>query len=543
MSISYAALFGDVGAVIHSVNEIRGQAVGSPTNAAKAITGITAANPAVVTATSHGLRTGDRVYISGVSGMVEVNDIEFLVNKVNANTFQLYDATLRTAINSSGYTAYSSGGVVFRGRCKPYLNQLSTDVKEVFSGNNTENVLSGVPELFLQFQSQVVGWVGSLGEVVTRRLTDRTTVIEQLSGLGGSTDVVAVLRELFRDMTANSESIQRSTVTLGSVTADSGNHGSGVVLLDKVLDAVTPPHSGYPVVPQYRDLDSELSVSSETMSLTCVGDEDSDGLVAGEELFVWRGLTSPNGAFDYNTEGSNTNRTISVLNAETIIANKDFEAWSSNVPESWDLDNGTAGTHVIQEGTGANVFRGSYGMKITGDGSQATIGISQTLPLGILVPGKRYLLSVRVKGQASTLAGTLTIEFESPSSGYTAGSSEKITMDATALSAATSWTHQYFYITAPTTIPDDLELVIKVTGTLTSAKSVWVDSLAFGAVQYANGINVAVIAGATQFTRNDRFTFPITNDDLGIIQTFLRKQYRMQLPSASSPTRKDLLAG
>ena len=45
----------------------------------KTISGITAANPAVVTATSHGYENGDEVLISGVSGMTEVNGIRFLV--------------------------------------------------------------------------------------------------------------------------------------------------------------------------------------------------------------------------------------------------------------------------------------------------------------------------------------------------------------------------------------------------------------------------------------------------------------------------------
>ena len=45
----------------------------------KTITGITQANPAVVTATSHGYSNGDEVLISGVSGMTEVNGKRFLV--------------------------------------------------------------------------------------------------------------------------------------------------------------------------------------------------------------------------------------------------------------------------------------------------------------------------------------------------------------------------------------------------------------------------------------------------------------------------------
>ena len=76
----------------------------------KTISAITAANPAVVTATSHGYSNGDEVLISGVSGMTEVNGKRFLVADKTTNTFELQDKD-GVDINSSSFTAYSSGGV------------------------------------------------------------------------------------------------------------------------------------------------------------------------------------------------------------------------------------------------------------------------------------------------------------------------------------------------------------------------------------------------------------------------------------------------
>lgn len=76
------------------------------TEATTTITGITKANPAVVTAASHGLSNGDRVFIASVAGMTEVNNKEFTVAGATTNTFQL------SGINSSAFAAYSSGGTV-----------------------------------------------------------------------------------------------------------------------------------------------------------------------------------------------------------------------------------------------------------------------------------------------------------------------------------------------------------------------------------------------------------------------------------------------
>jgi hypothetical protein len=79
------------------------------TQTSQNITGITAANPGVVTYSgTDTYANGDRVVITGVAGMVQVNNREFTVANVNAgaNTFEL------SGVNTSGYSAYTSGGTV-----------------------------------------------------------------------------------------------------------------------------------------------------------------------------------------------------------------------------------------------------------------------------------------------------------------------------------------------------------------------------------------------------------------------------------------------
>lgn len=84
------------------------------TNEATAITGITQANPAVVTSANHGRSNGDIVYIGGVQGMTQVNtsnsEVAYVVAGATTNTFQL------TGINSTGFGAYTSGGHVVSAR-------------------------------------------------------------------------------------------------------------------------------------------------------------------------------------------------------------------------------------------------------------------------------------------------------------------------------------------------------------------------------------------------------------------------------------------
>lgn len=88
----------------------------SATANSNTITGITQANPAVVTYSgTDNYSNGNEVLIDGVVGMTEVNGRVFKVANLDAgaNTFEL-QTTGGENVNSSGYTAYSSAGTVYR---------------------------------------------------------------------------------------------------------------------------------------------------------------------------------------------------------------------------------------------------------------------------------------------------------------------------------------------------------------------------------------------------------------------------------------------
>jgi hypothetical protein len=86
---------------------------GQVTEADLSITGITQANPGVVTSASHGLSNGNHVYITSVVGMTEVNNstVPYVVANKTASTFELTTVG-GSNVNTSGYTAYSSGGTI-----------------------------------------------------------------------------------------------------------------------------------------------------------------------------------------------------------------------------------------------------------------------------------------------------------------------------------------------------------------------------------------------------------------------------------------------
>ena len=76
-----------------------------------AITAITQADPAVVTSASHGLTNGTAIEIRDVGGMTDLNRNVFYVGNATTNTFELFtDSGLSSGLDSSGYSAYTSGG-------------------------------------------------------------------------------------------------------------------------------------------------------------------------------------------------------------------------------------------------------------------------------------------------------------------------------------------------------------------------------------------------------------------------------------------------
>lgn len=114
-----------------------------------AITGATQANPVQITATAHGRTTGDVVQITGVVGMTQINDKLFTVTVTGADTLTL------NGVDSSAFSAYTSGGVMATGRF--YVLKPSVDIAAVTAGNTAATDHwggTGVAALFDEMQMQ-----------------------------------------------------------------------------------------------------------------------------------------------------------------------------------------------------------------------------------------------------------------------------------------------------------------------------------------------------------------------------------------------------
>lgn len=76
------------------------------------ITGITNANPCIVTAPTHGLSDGARRRINSVDGMTELNGGMYRMRVIDANTLVLQELEKDDYVNSTSYGVYSGNGKI-----------------------------------------------------------------------------------------------------------------------------------------------------------------------------------------------------------------------------------------------------------------------------------------------------------------------------------------------------------------------------------------------------------------------------------------------
>lgn len=85
-----------------------GQITTANTTPSGNITGVTNANPCVVTVTAHGFSSGNTIAFSGVGGTTQLNGNSYVITRIDANTFSL------NGIDSTAFGVYTSGGTATR---------------------------------------------------------------------------------------------------------------------------------------------------------------------------------------------------------------------------------------------------------------------------------------------------------------------------------------------------------------------------------------------------------------------------------------------
>lgn len=453
------------------------------------------------------------------------------------------------------YTTSPNGLFIQVGKCAKYYNQFLSDAAslDTYSAallNVFQAMTIGLPDImvegvatsFQDYKNSNISRRATVKALALVRLRDPVSVLNEIGATNNGSD--EIFQKLIQQMKTDTATINKSTVTLGSVSAGASNVGNGTVLVSKLLDGFSSPGAGavgtYPACRNYKGLDSELCVPSETMRLSVSADSFSDGMAEGGEVFSWSGLIMDS-ADGLNSEGSGDLGSIQPIHTSgrNVLANSDFETFTvTDTPDSWTIQTGTVGTHILEEPATADVYHGTKALAFVGDGSLAAIEIRQAIANNQVTANRLYCFSVRLKASATVAAGDVTIQLRG--TGYTAGATEKITIAHGSL--PTTYTLYSFFVIMPATIPSDFGIQILWNGTPTSAKKLWVDDIALAPASYGGGLAVAAVRGSAPFVRGDSYSFTVANDDAGVFQKFFRQTFGYQLPSSATPSIADSLA-
>ena len=145
-----------------------------------AIEGATQADPVVITATGHPFVNDEKILITGVVGMTELNGNVYTVKGALANSFQLYDEPGTGTIDGTGYGAYVSGGTIQKvTKTFSGLTHLEAKTVKVYADGNQlgdETVSSGSITIDAYAAKIHVG-LSYTGTVYTQRLGNFSNVL------------------------------------------------------------------------------------------------------------------------------------------------------------------------------------------------------------------------------------------------------------------------------------------------------------------------------------------------------------------------------
>jgi len=352
--------------------------------------------------------------------------------------------------------------------------------------------------------------------------------------------IAEALRVLFDEMTADAETITHSAPG-SSTTYGSGNTGNG-----KLIASLTD-----------TDGNTLHHVFTETIRLEVVEDaQEAGGQSSGGELWRVRGAAHVDRSHPDWPAGSGLDIYLTTGNGaqwgsrnagQNIIANGNFESFTSNLPDKWVAAVGTAGTHF---GSVATPHRGSTGLRFIGDGAtlaQVThaLGSDAGSPR-TLKPNTRYAIGCWFRNNGTApAAGALRVSVKTSGGTILDSSAAAVTYDGPTSSGTYSFSSTTFK--TGDQVSTGLLVVAEETTAISAGRSLYVDELVICEMieLYAGGPMVALVAGSTDWVVGDFVNLAVTNNNgesslmLEVDRLLGLRENGYTLPGAGSGTISD----
>lgn len=383
------------------------------------------------------------------------------------------------------------------------------------------------------------GWVSYLKSLLSDLIVDEVTNDVPLANASLSSCLAEWRRQMLRD----SESLNHSLVTLGSVTAvGSPTSNTQFITTDKDGTAVS------------QDL-----IVPDSYLIRVAADDQRGASTYAETLSIVGKKADTDPTDETYPTGAGINTTKSIIDpalARGLVTDPGFDAWTvSNTPDDW--------TIVAPAVAGTNVFKASDDPR---DSSGTSLRILSTASGTVklrqavtLTPNTVYAVHFKYKPVAN---GSATPSAVIAKVRLVDGSGTVIQDDAAndlSLSGSThavvtvgsGWNNGYqAYFITPTTLPDTVYLEITQDSDAAGADGYY-DHVNLVAVTplYTGGPYLDAFSGKTRAVENDTWTWAITLTTGTVSQYIIRgldrtlglKSLGIRLPTSGTPTQSDSL--
>ena len=332
-------------------------------------------------------------------------------------------------------------------------------------------------------------------------------LIEELDSIvtGGLTalDVPTALAALRDELVAQSDHVEEATVAAAAVVYGASNIGDGKVVFD------------------IQDLDGEddQGLHAETIYVECTRDRQDAG-TPGDEEFIVKGEAAVLRLGRLYPAGSGLNSLVKSvhLGIEDTpgvggqFPKNSFSTFTNDKPDSWNIDVGVAGTHILKN---LEKARGIAALEFKGDGSTRprVMQVFGTDIASKLKSRSKYMLGIWTKKGAVAPTGTPKLRVSLRDT-VDVQMSNAIEVLASTLGGAT-YAFTSAIINTPFDVPTDLELVVEITtADLSNGQSLLIDSVTLTEMYQDTNLKgtprFAIVAGPTDWAVGDTATVAIT---------------------------------
>lgn len=429
-----------------------------------------------------------------------------------------------------------------------YISTMETLKDEIFDkleDEGLQDLYVDLPSQFLGFKEAVGSWISSLIGEVEDILLDEDYVTDELPIF--QRDVTTVLNAIYDYMVDNSLTIESSVVSLGGSDTDkasfainsstgsgysSTNHGK--VFMTRKLDGLSDPSDLVTAHQRYANAEGQLSMSATHLARVISNSEQAEVV----QLFSEVDAQAP-----YGPTAEKPGNGPSITNAvasQLIPANADFLLWSGDSPNNWTMAGGTVTTDYAKY-SGSSDIDEALRIKTAGvSAKQLLTGLTRYqmyfygfVAFGGFADGTDNCTLVAtvedVAGSAYHTSANLVL-----ADSYTPGLND-IDTD--------KWGFVYgFFCPGEDDDLNDFYIKIRMSAQTDTDMHAYIYRAVVAPVTYYNGIAHAYWSPVNNPDTNDYGSIAVANNNNGVFQTFFRRAFNIQLPTADSSTIDDALA-